>query len=905
MLIIVLGEKMFKNFLVHLETFLQKPFRLKLFFALSFILFAMIIVAISFIVHYTYETKYMQKNIKESAERYIRLHVETMNKNLMMQKRNLLSLSQNKTFNDYVIHHEDKNVVISIFHNIINSNKDMMQIRYIDKEGRENIRLQRLEPNGQISLTKENLLQDKSDRYYFQEAKKIKEPQKVWISDIDLNMENNEIERPFVPTIRFALPLYTNKQFNGVLIINVFMQNLLEQLTTSDLFLVSLLDKKGNFLIGKDERGDEVLDYSWSKYRNPDERIDTSHFAPLYIQQILNSYKFSTNTLFSEQISSHLGLVQNLILVLKVKQETLNEIKDNMLHKIIYTLAIVLLISGPIGLFLAFIPSLLAGRLLETTEAFEAKNLLFDEYLSAMNINNIITKGDKKGNITYVNDNFCKVTGYTREEALGKPHSILRDPSTLKETFKMMWLTIQAGKIWRGFLRNRKKNGGYYDVDIAIVPILDKKGQILEYLAIRHDITELMEQRKSLLEIATTDQLTNVGNRYKLMYDISQHVINNLAIVDINGFSLINDLYGHNIGDELIIKFSHLLEQNLTKEYQLYRLHADKFAILNASRDFESFVDFISKLNTLLLASTIKTELKEFDIVTTAGISSKDNKILLSTAEIANKYAKEINKTLLIYSQNLNIESKFEENIKWTEKIKRALIEERFLVFYQPLYNNVTNKIEKYESLIRMKDTDGSIISPIQFLDIAKSSGQYIDITKFVIQESFKKFESIPMSFSINFTIEDILDDELVHYFESMLDTYKVAHKLIIEIVESEGIKQFDRIIKFIRRVKDRGCRVGIDDFGTGYSNFEYLIKLEADFIKIDGSMIKNINTDKNTKEIVSTIISFAKKMQYKTVAEFVASKEILETVKELGIDFSQGFYIGKPEPELVFEVDF
>lgn len=436
-------------------------------------------------------------------------------------------------------------------------------------------------------------------------------------------------------------------------------------------------------------------------------------------------------------------------------------------------------------------------------------------------------------------------------------------------------------------------------MDIAIMPIFNTKKEIVEYLAVRHDITELMEQRKNLINIATKDQLTGFGNRYKLNLDIKEHFVNNIAVIDIDKFAAINDFYGHILGDEIIQKFSELIKEALTDEFQLYRLHSDKFAIHNFTLDTTRFVNYMEHLNTKMIESVIETDIESFDIVTTTGISTNDNETIISTAEIANKYAKEINKKVLVYTPELDIEKVYEQNIIWTQKVKKALLEDRIIIHYQPIYNMASQKTEKYEVLVRLLDEDGSIVTPFYFLDVAKSSGQYIDITKTVIRKSFEKFKDLDVEFSINLTIEDILDEELCNYLETMIAEYRLSKKLVIEIVESEGINEFNIVQNFIKRLKFLGCKIAIDDFGTGYSNFEYLVKLEPDFIKIDGSMIKNINSDENMKEIVKTIIEFAKKMDYLTIGEFVASKEILHTIQKLGIDYAQGYYIGAPEGEI------
>lgn len=873
--------------------FLKSPIKLRLFFAFAFIVFAIIITLISFAISYNYESQYVTNEIEKKASSFIKGKTKQLKDVIETHKETLNALVANPLFKNYLQTNQDKESVQALFEQIIAADKHIMQIRYINGSGDEKIRFDRKEEGATYKQLADAFLQNKKDRYYFQEVSTLTQNSPIWISDIDLNVENGKLQRPYVPTIRFAVPIYENNHFKGMLLINLFMKTILKEITTSSFFIVSLLDRDGECLVGYSEVDGNILDFSWSRYLL--EKVDIKRFAPHYIKNILGSYEFRSDIYNSKKIHATLGIPQELILVLKVREAKIKEIKENTLSNMLDTLLLVLLFSGPVGVLFAFIPSFLASKVYDASKKFNEKSLLFDEYLEAMNVNNIISKSDTKGRITYANENFCKVSGYTEDEVIGKPHSLLRNPEEKKETFKILWLTIQSGKTWRGFLRNIKKNGGFYDVDIAIIPIFNLKNEIVEFLAIRHEITELVAQRKEMLNIATKDPLTGVGNRYKLNIDIQKQLLNNVAIIDIDNFSTVNDFYGHKIGDEVIRKFSQLLLENLTNEFELYRLHSDKFAIHNYTLDSKRFINFMSLLNAKMIESIIDIGIETFDLVCTSGISSSENSTIISTAEIANKYAKKMKIKVLEYSKNLNIEEGFERNITWTRKVKEALHDDRIIMYYQAIVDNSTKKIDKYEALVRLEDEDGSIISPYYFLDIAKTSGQYIDITKVVIAKSFAYFEHKDVSFSINFTIEDILNKELNIYLEEMIEKYKIADKLVIEIVESEGIEEFEIVQKFIQKMKSRACKIAIDDFGTGYSNFEYLTKIDADFIKIDGSMIKNINNDKNMKEIVKTIIEFAKKMNLKTIAEFVATKEILDTVEELGIDYSQGYYLGMP----------
>ena len=168
-----------------------------------------------------------------------------------------------------------------------------------------------------------------------------------------------------------------------------------------------------------------------------------------------------------------------------------------------------------------------------------------------------------------------------------------------------------------------------------------------------------------------------------------------------------------------------------------------------------------------------------------------------------------------------------------------------------------------------------------------------------MLGKSFDTFHDKELEFSVNLTVNDILNIEIQDYIFELLNRYGIGKRVVFEIVESESIENFNEVVSFIRNVKAFGCKIAIDDFGTGYSNFEYLMKLEADYIKIDGSMIKNIDKDKNARMVVETIVNFAKKMDMKTIAEFVENEAILAVINELGIDYSQGYHFSAPKPKL------
>lgn len=512
----------------------------------------------------------------------------------------------------------------------------------------------------------------------------------------------------------------------------------------------------------------------------------------------------------------------------------------------------------------------------------------------------IVTKSDLEGNITYLNENFTNISGYTKKEALKQKHSIVRHPSNADEVFKDLWETIKSKKIWKNVLLNRAKDGSDYWVDTTILPILDANKEIKEYISVRYDITQTIKQKEELNKIANTDLLTGLGNRYRLINDIKSSKKLALAIINIDNFSQVNNFYGPEIGDYVIKEFGKAIEKLISNNsYILYHLQGDEFVLLGQNISKKEFTNKIEQLSNELGKNKITFNEDEITFGFTLALSFENKESILSTANTALKIAKRDNKNLVIYDNKISLNSEYENNILWAKKIKEGIIQDKFLPVFQPIVNNSNNSWEKYEALVRFED-EGKLISPYHFLELSKKTKHYTEITKIMIGKSFEKFKELDKEFSINLTIEDINNEDIKQYIYILLDYYKVGPRLVFEIVESESIENFEVISEFIKNVKTFGCKIAIDDFGTGYSNFEYLIKLNADYLKIDGSLIINLDTNKDLRVAVETIVLFAKSIGMKTVAEFVENETILKIVKEIGIDYSQGYYFSPPKKELI-----
>ncbi|WNL15774.1 EAL domain-containing protein [Arcobacter cryaerophilus gv. pseudocryaerophilus] len=522
------------------------------------------------------------------------------------------------------------------------------------------------------------------------------------------------------------------------------------------------------------------------------------------------------------------------------------------------------------------------------------------EYKKAIDESSIVSKTDKNGLITFVNKKFCEISGYEEDELIGKSHNIVRHPSMTKEFFNNLWKTITNKEIFKGVIVNKKKNGLVYYVDTTIIPILDENKNIEEFIAIRHDITKVYEQKK-LIEEQFIDELTLLPNRQKLLKDLKDNKITKIAIININSFRDINNFYGFETGDLVLKKFSQILLDKIYENIELYRVANDIFAICTKNKEnLEDIRKICTNIIEHFSLHPILINNNSFYLSISIGVARncKDSAVqnnLLSKAEYALRIAKKRDISILFLDENIELYNKLKENKKLIEELKNALISNNLLIYGQKLINNISKK-EKYEILMRVKLEDGSILTPYSFLKEAKKAKLYLGMTRMLVKKACEYFKGKDIDFNLNLTLEDIKDQYTMDFIVNAMEKTNTAKQITFEIVESEGIESFTEVSNFIKKAKKLGCKIAIDDFGTGYSNFEYIIKLDVDYIKIDGSLIKNINTDNNLYLTVQTIVGFAKALKIKTVAEFVHNEDVLNCVKNLDIDYSQGFFIDEPK---------
>jgi PAS domain S-box-containing protein/diguanylate cyclase (GGDEF)-like protein len=550
---------------------------------------------------------------------------------------------------------------------------------------------------------------------------------------------------------------------------------------------------------------------------------------------------------------------------------------------------------------LSFISNMLP---INSTNKMEKDLTLLNVYKIAIDETNIVSKTDLDGVITYVNQKFCDISGYSKEELIGVSHNIVRHPDMPKEIFKDMWKTIQSNRIWKGVIKNRKKNGDSYIVDATVMPIIDNNGNIIEYIGIRYDITEL-ENSKNKIAQQKIDLLTKLPNKNAFIDDIKEFKRPILFYLNIDAFMSLNNLYGNKVGDRVLIHMANLLRE-ITKNTgcRIYKVYNDEFLILceEGKVNMDNYQKFLIDLINYVESGTIDCNAPEcISFTISAGISyyAQDSNYenLSIYASMARNFAKSERKKFLLYNESMQREEDYSKNISWIKSIKKAISDNRFVPYFQPILDNKLGKVTKYEALVRMIDENGKAISPFRFLDIAKQAKLYPTITRTVIDKTLDTFIKYPNYIcSINLSTDDIMNIETRAYIYQKLRKYPYTKNIVFEITESEEITDFETVNKFIKKVRKFGVQISIDDFGTGYANFGYILSLDVDYIKIDGGLIRNIDKDRESHIVVEAIIAFAKKLGAKTIVEFVCNQKIQNEVLSLGADYSQGYFIGKPK---------
>ncbi|MEO1922993.1 MAG: EAL domain-containing protein [Nautiliaceae bacterium] len=387
------------------------------------------------------------------------------------------------------------------------------------------------------------------------------------------------------------------------------------------------------------------------------------------------------------------------------------------------------------------------------------------------------------------------------------------------------------------------------------------------------------KSKNELIKRYYYDSLTSLPNRNKLIDDIKN--FKSIILIDIDDFSDINDIYGFDFGDRVLLYFK---DELLKKYSNIYRLGSDEFAILLKKSVSED--DLKELINHKFIYRNIKINI-------TVGASNIKTR-LLETAETALKFAlRSFHKKYMLYDEKFVSFQK--EKLEKVQFLYKVLEKKAIKPFYQCIVDRNKNII-KYEALMRIV-YEGKVYSPFFFLELMKETKLYDSFSRLMIKKVFNDLERIDNPVSINLSFEDIANEDTRNLIFELLEKKSKDKTVVFEILESESIMDFDLVVDFIQKVKKENVKIAIDDFGSGYSNFVNVLSLYPDFIKIDASLVKNIKNNEKYKEIIKMLVEFSHNFNIKTTAEFVADEEIFNILMKLNIDEFQGFYFCEPKP--------
>lgn len=548
-------------------------------------------------------------------------------------------------------------------------------------------------------------------------------------------------------------------------------------------------------------------------------------------------------------------------------------------------------------------------RLVDLTPAFAANKIL-------TTMADPLIVCDLENKIRVVNDATCNIFGYSKNELIGK--SITELAIFTSESIKKYFMEVLKNELIkeRQFLFHTKDNN-IVNVSISISKLRDQHHTDVGTVVIARDIRQQKHMEMQLSYLANHDPLTGLYNRRRFEEELDRtitlskriHTSNALLWFDIDRFKEINDSYGHQFGDKILIHLTTLLQKRLRKTDIISRLGGDEFAVILSNTNKETLPAIINELLKIVEQENINIEGHSLRITVSMGVvifpeqgDKKEN--LLTFADMALYQAKEAGRNrYVIYSPEKGWQAPIESRVVWARRIREALEKDHFLLYAQPIINLENDKISFYEMLLRMKAETGEIIPPSVYLEIAERYGFMQEINYWVVVHTIKflaqqQKENKHLVITCNLSGKVLADTKFLIILKEELKKNNITPKsLVFEITENSIVSNFAEAKDFIMECKKLGCLFALDDFGVGLSSFAHLKFLPVDFIKIDGSFIRNLAVDKLNQRFIKAIVDIAQPLGKETIAEYVEEKETVKILKRLGVNYGQGFYFSKPKP--------
>jgi len=524
----------------------------------------------------------------------------------------------------------------------------------------------------------------------------------------------------------------------------------------------------------------------------------------------------------------------------------------------------------------------------------------------------VVTRAD--GAIEWINPAFTQLTGWTAEEVAGGNPRILRSGNHSRAFYRQMWESLLAGQVWRGEMYNRRKNGEIYAEEQTITPVRDASGAIAHFVAIKQDITERKRQEEQIRHLAMHDTLTNLPNR-RAFHAMLERVLwfarsgtpAAILVVDVDDFKLVNDSAGHAAGDQLLSDLAQALERVVRPGDFIARLGGDEFVVLLQSVGADLAFSIAERLR--LVAEHLGFEYEGLPVHVSISIGlahidgTADAKALLARADSALYSAKERGKNRTIaYPFNEHGGIQLAEASEWLSRIKSALRDGRFALLFQPVIRLGNGETEHYEALVRMIGDDGQDVLPDRFLPFAERYGLMPQIDRWVFQQVLRTLQQRPtLRLFANLSGASLNDETLLSYIEERIRGAGLAPgRLSFEITESAAVADFASARNWIRRLKELGCLFALDDFGVGFSSLGYLRALAVDYVKIDRTFIRDVDTNLTNRALVQAVNTVAHTLGKEVIAEGVETEAHASVLREIGVEHGQGYHWGRPALDVI-----
>ena len=529
----------------------------------------------------------------------------------------------------------------------------------------------------------------------------------------------------------------------------------------------------------------------------------------------------------------------------------------------------------------------------------------------------IILTQDRHGKILLLNKHGESLVGHAHKELVGTSFVSLIEATTLPTNFLSMLTEVAQGQ--EPSLKHESKLITKNDESRTVVwlhsHLENDSDTAPNFISVGIDITDRKKAESRLSWLADHDHLTGLYNRRKFQ-ETCEAIVNMgqrynhsgaLLFLDLDSFKYVNDTLGHQIGDVLLKTVANELVKIIRDTDTVARIGGDEFAVLMPEIDAEGACQAAQKISDHLRDLTIPGVV----VSTSTGIAlfPEHGTIisdLLANADIAMYQAKEYGQgSWHMFSKAEQVRERIEQKVLWKQRIENALINDGYILHYQPIVNVMSGDIKHYEVLLRMRDASGKLRLPGTFISVAEKTGQIHAIDHWVLRTAINNLKILSrknpdLSFSINLSAHAFMDSELLTVLNDSLKSTRIqAEKLVFELTETAALADFSAACEMMNTIRGLGCKFALDDFGVGFSSFYYLKQLPVDYVKIDGSFIKDLPENELDQILVKAISTIAKGFGIKTIAECVENGRTLQLLRDYGVDMAQGYHIGRASSQL------